>query len=929
MSKLILVDAHGYLHRAYHALPPLSTSKGEPVNAIYGFTRMLFKLLREQQPDYLAVCFDAPGVTFREKIYPAYKATRKETDENLRSQFPLARELVEKFGLARFEKEGFEADDLIATIAKKAENDGFRIVVVSSDKDLLQLVNEKINVFNEPKQTFFDVKKVKEKWGLQPEQLVDLFALMGDASDNVPSVPGIGEKTALKLVQEHTSVEKLLEKPVNVSEKLKTKLFEYREQIQQAKKLVSLESSVPLQINWEACKLKPIDKTALVPFLKRLEFHSLVTELFSKGILSTSKEEIEKFSGNYETILSETQLKHLVQRLQSSKQFAIDVETTGLNIQKSELVGISVSWKKEFAAYIPLRHRYLGASKQLEIEKVLETLRPVLEDNAIKKIGQNLKFDYSILIQAGVKIKNIHFDTMIASYCLDPSKNSHRLKDLVPEFLGRPMMRIEELAPPASKRSASKEMAMDQVEIEKVAPYACSDADCTLQLSEKLAPLLKEKDCESLFYEIEMPLVEILTEMEMSGIKVNTAYLKKLSDEFADKILELESSAFGLAGQEFNLNSSKQLAFILFEKLRLPTARKTKTGYSTDEEVLTFLSNVHELPLILLKHRELSKLKSTYIDGLIPLVQSGTSRVHTSFNQTATATGRLSSSDPNLQNIPIRTEYGRMIRRAFIPEDGNIFLSADYSQIDLRVLAHLSEDPVLTSAFREGADIHTATAAEVFHLPLEKVTEEQRKKAKAINFGIVYGQQAYGLSQSLGISMAEAQEMIEKYFKKYSGVKEWIERTIQQARTKGYVKTLSGRIRYLPEINSKNGAMRAFAERTAINTPVQGTSADIIKIAMIKIFSKLNGERIRPTGQYTSASESAQQGNARMLVQVHDDLLFEVPEDASNAIARIAEQEMENAMKLSIPLRIDLKSGRNWADMKPMEMSDNRSAARR
>jgi len=567
-------------------------------------------------------------------------------------------------------------------------------------------------------------------------------------------------------------------------------------------------------------------------------------------------------------------------------------------------VGLSVSWDKDQGAYIPLRHHYLGAPKQISVEQVLNALKPVLENDKIQKVGHNLKFDFSILFRAGIHMKNLFFDTMVAFYCLDPSRSGHDLKDLASEYLGRQLTPIEELIPQKSSR-LNRSLPMDQVQIEKVSLYASAEADCTRQLIEKLDPLLKEKRCDSLFYQIEMPLIEILADMELNGIKVDTVFLKKLDDRFSLEIHALESEAYGLAGQEFNLNSSKQLAFILFEKLKLPPARKTKTGFSTDEEVLESLIALHELPRILLKHRELSKLKSTFIDGLLAEVDPGTSRVHTSFNQSGTATGRLSSTNPNLQNIPIRTEQGRMIRRAFIPEKGFVLLSADYSQIDLRVLAHLSGDPVLTEGFNRGADIHRATAAEIYHVRLDQVTDEQRKRAKAINFGIVYGQQAFGLSQSLGISMNDAQNMIESYFHKYAGVREWIEKTKQEAKLKGFVRTLLGRVRYVPEINSKNGSMRSFAERTAINTPVQGTSADIIKAAMIKIYKHLDTQSGRP--------------QVKMLLQVHDDLLLEVPEQHLEKTATSVREDMENAIRLSVPLIADLKTGANWADMEPFK----------
>ena len=895
MPKLILIDAHSYLHRAFHALPPLTTSKGEPVNAIYGFARTLFKLIAEQKPDYVAVCFDAPGPTFRTQMYSEYKATRKETDPDLRAQFPLSRELAQSMGLACFEKLGYEADDLIATLAKRGEKQGFDVVVISGDKDILQLVNERIQVWNENKQVHYDAAAVREKWGVGPEQIADVLTLMGDSSDNIPGVPGVGEKTAVKLIQDFGSLDGLLKSLEKVQGKLKEKLDSSREHIARSRKLVQLETEAPVDVDWDACRLRPQAPETLVPFLKRMEFFRLLNDLFAKGVLATPQAETQKFAERYETVLGERQLKELADRLKASKRFAFDVETTGLNLETARLVGISFAWAPGEAAYLPVGHDYLGVPEQLPLEKALKALRPALEDEKIPKVGQNLKFDYSVLAMHGVRAQNLHFDTMIASYCLDPARASHRLKDLASEFLGRTMTRIEELLPSNLPRLGSRELPMDKVEVPKVSAYSCADSDCSLQLADRFEVLLKEKGADKLFYETEMPLVRILAEMEMAGLRVDRPYLEKLDREFSAEILKIEKEAHRLAGQEFNLGSPKQLSFILFEKLGLTPVKKTKTGFSTDEEVLSSLSASHELPRVLLRHRELSKLKSTYIDGLLSLARRDTDRVHSSFNQAITTTGRLSSSEPNLQNIPIRSEYGLMIRRAFVPEPGKLFLSADYSQIDLRVLAHFSKDEALCRAFREGDDIHRATAAEVFGVPPDQVTEEQRRRAKAVNFGIVYGQQAFGLSQSLGIPMAEAQDLIDRYFKRYSGVKEWIEETKRRARADGFVKTLLGRTRYLPEIGSKNASVRSFAERLAVNTPVQGTSADIIKVAMI---------RIDRAGL-----------DARMLLQVHDDLLFEVPPERLGELSARVKDEMENAVELAVPLEVSVKQGKNWADM--------------
>ena len=897
--KLVLIDAYGYLHRAYHALPPLTTSKGEPINAVYGFARMVMKLMTDQKPDYLAVCFDAKGPTFRDKIYPEYKATRRVPDPELISQFPLSREITRALGLASLELAGYEADDLLATAAREGREKDMDVLIVSGDKDILQIVDDHVKVLNESKQVLFDPAQVKEKWGVEPGQIADVLALMGDSADNIPGAPGVGEKTAVKLIREHGTVENLLREPKGLSDKLKEKILASKDLIEKSKMLVLLKDDAPVKIHWEDLKVRPPEQDRLLPVLQRMEFSGLIRDFYSKGIFALGAKEIEEHGRHYQTILTDAELTALAGTLHGSKKIAVDTETTGLRLHRSELVGISVAWAKGRAAYIPLAHRTLGAPRQLEKSKVFKALGPALGDPKIEKVGQNIKFDYSMLATEGQEMKNLAFDTMVAAYVLDPSRVSYGLKDLTAEFLGRQMTRLEELVPKGVAKASPQDFPMDQVEVEKAAPYACADADCSLQLAEHLAPLLKEKHLEKLFYELEMPLVEILAGMEMAGIKVDPDYLRELGDKFSKEIRGLEKEAFKLAGQEFNLNSSKQLGFILFEKLKLPTVRKTKTGFSTDEETLKALSSSHGLPALLIKHREFSKLKSTFIDGLLEELDPRTSRIHTSFNQAGTATGRLSSTDPNLQNIPIRTEAGRMIRRAFIPEKGHVFLSADYSQIDLRVLAHLSGDPALRKAFREGGDVHRATAAQVFHLKPDEVTDEQRGRAKAINFGIVYGQQAFGLSQQLGVPMKEAQELINMYFERYSGVKEWIESTKSEAHKAGFVKTLLGRIRYLPELGSKNPSMRSFAERTAVNTPVQGTSADIIKAAMI---------RIHPALKISGLS-------ARMLVQVHDDLLFEVPRNELSPTAALVKKEMEGAVELSVPLVADLRSGENWADM--------------
>ena len=924
MPKIYLIDGNAYIHRAYHAIPPLTTSKGESVNAIYGFIRMFLKLINSKHPEYLVVCFDYPAKNFRHKAYELYKAHRKEIDAELKTQMPIAREAVRAFNIAMLEKEGFEADDLIATLAKEAENDGSEVVIITGDKDALQLVDDKINVWNEQREVLYTPDKVKEKYGLEPGQLNDMFALMGDSSDNVPGVKGIGEKTAVKLIQKYGSLEKLLENLDSVEGRPKELIANSKEAAIQSKMLVTLHKEVPLDLSWKECKAKPVDQKTAEEFLKKYEFNSLLKDIFG-GIKSNPKPQVGQMScpnsvighpevlpGNgfpIETFGNDNQhllkfktnivdsleaLENLIKKINKAGYVSVDLETDSVNPLIARIVGLSFACDGNDGYYIPVGHEYLGAGNQLPLAEVLKSLKDILESERIKKYGQNIKYDYLVLKKNGIKLACLYFDTMVASYCLNPSRMTQNLKDITYDYLGHKMTQIEELI-----GKGAKQTTMDRVEIEKAADYACADAVMVYLLVEKFSGMLSEKKLSKLFFEVEMPLVEILAKMEEEGIKVDSEYFKNLSKEFFVISKNLEKNIFELAGQEFNPNSPKQLSHILFEKLNLPVVRKTKTGFSTDEEVLNILSSQHELPKKLIEYREIQKLKSTYIDSLLELADKDTQRVHTSFNQAITATGRLSSSSPNLQNIPIKSDYGKMIRKGFICEKGNILLSADYSQIDLRSMAHVSGDKALTRAFNNGEDIHSATANEVFG----KVDPETRRLAKTINFGIVYGQSAFSLGQQLGISNHQAKEYIDSYFLKYSGVKEWMENIVKEARQNGYVSTLLGRIRYLPDINAKNGQIRGFSERMALNTPIQGTSADIIKAAMIEVDKKLKDTGLK----------------AIMLLQVHDELVFEVPVDEEKKALPLIKTTMENAVKLNVPIVADLKIGHNWLEMKKIQ----------
>ncbi|MBU2614433.1 MAG: DNA polymerase I [Elusimicrobia bacterium] len=885
MKRFYIIDGNSYLHRAYHALPPLTTSKGEQINAVYGFLKMVFKLIKDFTPDYLLICFDFPAPTFRHKEFLEYKAHRKEMDDSLKNQIPIAKESVKVLNLKSIEIQGFEADDIIATMAKRATLEGFETVIVTGDKDCLQLVNDYVKVMNEPKDTYFDREKVKEKYDVYPENIVDLFALAGDSSDNVPGVRGIGDKTASKLINNYGSVEKILEKLDTIPDKIREKIIASRENLLLSKHLIELVFDVPVDIAIKECLVNKPDTDKLVDFLKRIEAVSLAKDIIP----------VEEKKKDYKTILSEADFGTFFKQLSVQKEVSVDLETTGVNPLRADLVGISMSWEDNTGFYIPVSHNYLGCPQQLPKELILSKFKPILEDSNIKKMGQNIKYDYLAFKKEGIKMSGIEFDTMIASYCLNPNKAGNGLKDLSLEMLGRRMTSIDELI-----GKGAKQQTMDRIEIERVSDYACADADVVYQLAKLMRKTLKEKQLENLFHNVEMPLLEVLAEMEEAGIYINVPYLTALDKEMCSQMLVLEKEIHDISGEKFNINSPKQLQYILFEKLKLPPSRKTKTGYSTDEEVLLALGKNFPLPKKLIEYRELMKLKTTYIDSLLKL-RDKNDRIHTSFNQAITATGRLSSSNPNLQNIPIRTDVGQKIRKAFTIEKGNILVSADYSQIDLRVMAHFSQDESFVKAFKSNQDIHTATASEIFGINPERVDTNTRRIAKTINFGIIYGMSAYGLAQQLEISNEEAQKYIDEYFVKYAGVKKWTESIIKEAKEKGYVTTFLNRIRYLPEINSMNTQIRQFAERTAVNTPIQGTAADIIKVAMINIHKKLS------------------KLSTRMLSQVHDELLFEVPEKEFKAVCPMIKNEMENAVKLIIPLTVDLKYGQNWNEMTKYE----------
>ncbi len=883
--KILIVDGNSFSYRAFYAVRDLRNSKGEPTNAVYGFITMLEKLLKAEKPDGIGVAFDLKGPTVRHKMYADYKIHRRPMPDDLVAQMPVIKEAVRAYNIPIYELQGYEADDIMATVAHRAEKKGHRVLIVTSDKDALQLVNKKVKVLNPQKENLvYDEAAVKARYGVGPERVVEVMALVGDASDNIPGVPGIGEKTASELIAEYGNLEGVYKNISKIKGDLKRKnLEENKKQAELSRDLATIDQNVPVEVDWDALKSKQPDTDRLVALYERLEFRSLL-----KNFPVKTKGLSEDLTLRYTRVEDEKGFKALMEKLESRKEWAFDFETTSVKALEAEPIGVSFSFKEEEAFYV-----HFGG--KLKARACLEALRGLLEDPKVQKIGQNLKYEITILKNFGIELKGIAFDTMVASYCLNSDKRNHNLDDITMEHLKIRITDITELI-----GTGRNEIRMDQVALDKVYRYGCQDSDVTFRLSKVLAPKLEEKDLSDLFETIEMPLVPVLADMEYAGVAIDAGYLGELSGEMDTQLKKLTRRIYELAGSEFNINSPKQLGEILFAKLGLPVVKKTKSGASTDVEVLQQLSEIHALPKELLKFRELSKLKSTYADALPGLVSAKTGRVHTSFNQTVTGTGRLSSSNPNLQNIPVRTEEGRKIRRAFVTgSKKTILVSADYSQIELRVLAHLSGDKNLVQAFRNGADIHRYTASLVFNVPLEEVTDTMRSSAKTVNFGVLYGMGAVSLSKSLDMSREAAKDFIKAYFDRYPEVKKYLDATLEAAREKGFVQTLFKRRRYIPEIVSRNPRMRSFAERTATNAPIQGTASDIIKIAMVRIAERLKKEKLE----------------ARMILQVHDELVFEVPKDELKDLVGLARENMEGAVKFSVPLDVSVKVGPNWLDM--------------
>ena len=922
-NPLVLVDGSSYLYRAFHAFPPLTNSAGEPTGAMYGVLNMLKSLISQVQPSHIAVVFDAKGKTFRDEMFEQYKSHRPPMPDDLRKQIQPLHDIIRALGIPLLVIEGVEADDVIGTLAVAASKANKKVLISTGDKDMAQLVDDNIMLINTMNNTLLDREAVIEKYGIPPELIIDYLALMGDSADNIPGVAGVGEKTALGLLQGigsmaeiYANLDKVAELPIRGAKKLGDKLLAEKEMADLSYRLATIKTDVALDITPEQLTLGASNNDQLTEYFGRYEFKRWLNEVMNGADSITNNNEqptkinhyqatpaltqdnsdealpaIQIDRSRYETLLTEADLNRWVDKLKQAKLFALDTETDNLDYMAANLVGISFALENGEAAYLPLQLDYLGAPKTLEKTTALTLLKPILENPTIQKVGQNFKYDLTIFARNGIDVQGVTFDTMLESYVLN-STGRHNMDDLAKRYLGHQTISFEEIA-----GKGKNQLTFNQIPLEKAAEYAAEDADVTMKLQQVLwEKLSKEPTLEKLFKEMELPLLGVLSRMERRGVLIDSDALFLQSNEIANRLSELEEQAYVLAGQPFNLASTKQLQEILFDKLGLPVIQKTPKGApSTNEEVLEELAFSHELPKVLVEHRGLSKLKSTYTDKLPQMVNPQTGRVHTSYHQAVTATGRLSSSDPNLQNIPIRNEEGRRIRQAFIAREGFTVVAADYSQIELRIMAHLSQDQGLINAFTQGKDIHRSTAAEIFGVSLDEVTSEQRRNAKAINFGLIYGMSAFGLSRQLGIGRADAQNYMDLYFKRYPGVQIFMHDIREKAKAQGYVETLFGRRLYLPDINSSNGMRRKAAERVAINAPMQGTAADIIKRAMIQLDQKLQNDP-----------------DIAMIMQVHDELVFEVLSEKVAFYSELIKTQMESAADLVVPLIVEVGQGTNW-----------------
>lgn len=883
-KTLYIIDGNSLLYRAFFAIRNLRNKEGFPTNAIYGFISMVNKIIKEKKPEYIGVTFDVSKKTFRTDIFKEYKAQRKPMPNELAMQIPYIKEYLSHMNIKTIELENYEADDIMGTIAEKLRNKGVTVVLVTGDKDLFQLVNDSVFIYNPSKDILFDREKVKEFFGVYPEQVIDLLSLEGDKSDNIPGVPGIGEITAKKLLSEFHSIDNLLNNLDKIDKKrVREKIKNNLDKLELSRRLVPIKKDLPLDIDLNDFVYRLPNEDNLTAFYEKFGFKSLLKNSSSKS---------KKIMQKYETIVTKEKLKNLVVEIKKNREFVFDTETDNSNPVKADILGVSVCVKEGEAFYIPIKHQSL--SSELSREDIINYLKPVFNDNDIKKTGHNIKYDIIVLNKFGINVKGVKWDTMILSYLLEPNRHSHKLDDLSMDYLGYKMISYKEIA-----GVGKKELTLDNVPLEKVSFYSCEDSDITFRLKEILSVEIKKAGLLELYNRLELPLIDVLVHLEESGIKLDVFKLKQLSELLKQEIENLRKEIYSQAGIIFNINSTQQLGDILFNKLKLPIIKKTKKSkaFSTSVDVLEELKYIHPIAGNILRYRQLTKLKSGYVDALPSLVYPKTGRIHTSYNQTVAATGRLSSSDPNLQNIPIKTMIGKKIREAFIPEKGSLFLSADYSQVELRVLAYLAQDKALIEAFKKGEDIHSFTANLLFS-DLDIPFEEKRRRAKIINFSIIYGKTAYTLSKELGVDRKEAQKFIDDYFLRYSSVKEFINLSIVEAEKYGFVKTLFGRKRAIPEIRSNNSNVRSHGERMAINTKVQGSAADLMKKAMISVYKEIKKHSLK----------------TKIVLQVHDELVFEVPEKEREQVQTLVKQKMETVHDISVPLIVDMKWGENWAE---------------
>ena len=888
-KKLVLVDGSSYLYRAYHAMPDLTTSSGETTGAIYGVINMLRRQLKEHPSDYLVVVFDAPGKTFRDDIYPDYKSNRPPMPDDLRAQIAPTHDVIQAMGIPLLSVAAVEADDVIGTLSTTASAMSIDTDIMSGDKDLAQLVGKRVRLIDSMKGETYDTAGIKSRFGVAPEQIVDYLTLVGDAVDNVPGVPKVGPKTATRWLETYRTLDNLVAHAEDIKGKVGDNLRQFLEQLPVSRQLVTIKTDVKLDVTPKDLIQSTPDEDRLRALFSRLEFKTWLSELGGTNTADTQSPEV-----NYTIILDEKSLRQWIKRLSKAGVFSLDTETTSLDTLCAELVGISFTDHAGEGAYLPLAHDYVGAPLQVSLKDALTCLRPLLEDSKIGKIGQNLKYDRSVLQNYGIDLKGIRFDTMLESYVLNSTGSRHDMNTLALKYLGYQVVKYEEVA-----GSGKSQVSFSQVDVERAGHYAAEDADIAMRLHEKIYPQLQlEPALCSVLETIEIPLVSVLSRVERNGVRVDCDMLSNHSIELGERIAQIEKKAHAAAGVAFNIASPRQIQEVLFEKLDLPIISKTPKGQpSTAEHVLQELAEDHKLPRLILEYRSLSKLKSTYTDKLPELVSPLTGRVHTSYHQAAVATGRLSSSNPNLQNIPVRTEEGRRIRQAFIPDPGHVLVAADYSQIELRIMAHLSADEGLLSAFANDADIHRATAAEVFSIKPSKVTDDQRRSAKAINFGLIYGMSAFGLGKQLGIGRIEAQDYIDRYFSRYPGVQAFMENTRVQAREQRFVETVFGRRLYLNDMGSSNHARRQAAERAAINAPMQGTAADLIKLAMLAVDRSITEQNLQ----------------MRMIMQVHDELVLEVSEDDVDQTRAMLNSLMTSVAELAVPLKVEVSAGKNWA----------------